>query len=65
MAKVVLLPVVFLVRRRVFFGQGSVANAMGGTRIVGPTGRDQSYVPRGEPTYRKGCGSKGGGKGGS
>ena len=47
-----------------FLGQGSVANAMGGTRIVGPTGRDQSYVPRGEPTYRKGGGSKGGGKGG-
>ena len=47
-----------------FFGQGSVANAMGGTRIVGPTGRDQSYVPRGEPTFRKGSGSKGGGKGG-
>ena len=36
---------------------------MGGTRIVGPTGRDQSYVPRGEPTFRKGGGSKGGGKG--
>ena len=47
-----------------FLGQGSVANSMGGTRIVGPTGRDQSYVPRGEPTYRKGGGSKGGGKGG-
>ena len=28
---------------------------------LGPTGRDQSYVPRGEPTYRKGGG---GGKGG-
>ena len=37
---------------------------MGGTRIVGPTGCDQSCVPRGEPTYRKGGGSKGGGKGG-
>ena len=36
---------------------------MGGTRIVGPTGRDQAYVPRGEPTFRKGGGSKGGGKG--
>ena len=46
-----------------FFGQGNVANAMGGARIVGPTGRDQAYVPRGEPTYRKGGGSKGGGKG--
>ena len=47
-----------------FFGQGSVANAMGGARIVGPTGRDQAYVPRGEPTFRKGGGVKGGGKGG-
>ena len=47
-----------------FFGQGSVANAMSGARIVGPTGRDQAYVPRGEPTFRKGGGAKGGGKGG-
>ena len=47
-----------------FFGQGSVANAMGGARIVGPTGRDQAYVPRGEPTFRKGGGARGGGKGG-
>ena len=47
-----------------FFGQGSVANAMGGARIIGPTGRDQTYVPRGEPTFRKGGGAKGGGKGG-
>ena len=46
-----------------FFGQGSVANAMSGARIVGPTGRDQAYVPRGEPTFRKGDGAKGGGKG--
>ena len=34
-----------------FFGQGSVASAMGGTRIIGPPGRDQAYVPRGEPTF--------------
>ena len=47
-----------------FLRQGSVANAMGGARIVGPTGRDQAYVPRGEPTFRKGGGAKGGGKGG-
>ena len=58
------MPGVFLVRRAGFFGQGSVANAMGGARIVGPTGRDQAYVPRGEPTFRKGGGAKGGGKGG-
>ena len=37
---------------------------MGGTRIIGPTGRDQVYVPRGEPTFRKGSGAKGSGKGG-
>ena len=35
-----------------FFGQGSVANAMSGARIIGPAGRDQTYVPRGEPTFR-------------
>ena len=37
---------------------------MGGTRIIGPTGRDQAYVPRGEPTFRKGNGAKGNGKAG-
>ena len=30
----------------------------------GPTGRDQSYAPQGEPTFRKGAGAKVGGKGG-
>ena len=30
----------------------------------GPTGRDQSYTPQGEPTFRKGAGAKVGGKGG-
>ena len=45
-----------------FFGQGSVASAMGGTKIIGPTGRDQAYVPRGEPTFRKGNGAKGNGR---
>ena len=45
-----------------FYGQGTVASAMGGTRIVGPTCRDQAYVPRGEPTFRKGSGAKGSGK---
>ena len=47
-----------------FFGQGSVASAMGGTRIIGPTGRDLAYVPRGEPTFRKGNGAKGNGRAG-
>ena len=28
-----------------FYGQGGVASAMGGTRIIGPTGRDQVYSP--------------------
>ena len=40
-----------------FFGQGSVASAMGGTRIIGPTGRDQAYVPRG--LFVKAMGLKG------
>ena len=35
---------------------------MGGTRIIGPTGRDQAYVPRGEPTFRKGNGATGNGR---
>ena len=47
-----------------FNGQGTVASAMGGMRIVGPTGRDQAHVPRGEPTFRKGNGAKGNGKAG-
>ena len=37
---------------------------MGGMKIIGPTGRDQVYVPRGEPTFRKGNGAQGSGKGG-
>ena len=45
-----------------FFGQGGVASAMEGTRIIGPTGRDQAYVPRGEPTFREGNGAKGSGE---
>ena len=32
-------------------GKELFASAMGGSRIVGPTGRDQAYVPRGEPTF--------------
>ena len=34
---------------------------MDGVRVFGPTGRDQTYTPQGEPTFRKGA--KGGGKG--
>ena len=47
-----------------FSGQGTVASAMGGTRIIGPTGRDQANVPRGEPTFREGNGARGNGKAG-
>ena len=36
---------------------------MGGVRGFGPTGRDQTHTPQGEPTFRKGGGAKGGGKG--
>ena len=46
-----------------FFGQGGVESAMGGVRVFGPTGRDQTYTPQGEPTFRTGGGAKGGGKG--
>ena len=34
--------------------QGGVGTGMGGSRVVGPTGRDQSSVPGGNPTHRKG-----------
>ena len=34
--------------------QGGVGSGMGGSRVVGPTGRDQSSVPGGNPTHRKG-----------
>ena len=42
-----------------FFGQGGVGSATGEMRVVGPTGRDQTYTPQGEPTFRKGDGAKG------
>ena len=35
-----------------FLGQGGVGSAMGGLRWFGPTGRDQTHVPQGEPTFR-------------
>ena len=35
---------------------------MRGVRWFGPTGRDQTYVPQGEPTFRKGGGAQGRGK---
>ena len=35
------------------------ARLLGGMRFVGPTGRDQTYTPQGEPTFRKGGGAKG------
>ena len=34
--------------------QGGVGSGMGSSRVVGPTGRDQSSVPGGNPTHRKG-----------
>ena len=49
-------------RRGEGFGQGGVGSAMGGVRWFGPTGRDQAYVPQGEPTFRKGGGAQGLGK---
>ena len=45
-----------------FFGQGGVGSAMGGLRWFGPTGRDQTYVPQGEPTFRRGGGAQGRGR---
>ena len=34
--------------------QGGVGTGMGGSRVIGPTGRDQSSIPGGNPTHRKG-----------
>ena len=34
--------------------QGGVGTGMGGSRVIGPTGRDQSSIPGGNPTQRKG-----------
>ena len=42
-----------------FFGQGVAGSVMGGVRWFGPTGRDQAYVPQGEPTFWKGGGAQG------
>ena len=33
--------------------QGGVGSAMGGVRIVGPNGRDQTHTPGGDPTQRR------------
>ena len=46
-----------------FGGQGGVGSGMSSMRLVGPTGRDQSHVSTGDPSFRKGAG-KAGGKGG-
>ena len=35
-------------------GQGAVGSGMSSMRLVGPTGRDQSYVSTGDPSFRKG-----------
>ena len=45
-----------------FIGQGGIGAAMGGVRWFGPTGCDQSYVPQGEPTFRRGGGAQGRGR---
>ena len=44
--------------------QGGVGEGMGGFRIVGPNGRDQTYTSVGDPTHRKGVqkGGVGGGR---
>ena len=42
------------------FLRTGVESAMGGMRFFGPTGRDQTYVPQGEPTSRQGGGAQGG-----
>ena len=34
--------------------QSGVGTGMGGSRVIGPTGRDQSSIPGGNPTQRKG-----------
>ena len=51
-----------LVGVEVLSGRGGVGSAMGGMHWFGPTGRDQTYVPQGEPTFRKGGGAQGRGK---
>ena len=40
-----------------FHGQG-VGAGMSGVRLVGALGRDQTYVSTGNPSYRKGNGSR-------
>ena len=44
LVKVVALGEEVLVRRRASLGKEGVASAMGGMKIIGPTGRDQAYV---------------------
>ena len=36
--------------------QGGLATRMGGLRILGPNGRDQTHTPGGDPSYRKRAG---------
>ena len=47
-----------VVFRREWLVRGGVGSAMGGVRWFGP-GRDQTYVPQGEPTFRRGGGAQG------
>ena len=39
-----------------------LGSAMGGVRWFGPTGRDQTTVPQGEPTFRRSGGAQGRGR---
>ena len=63
LAKEVVLCQEVLVRDRSSVEVSLVGTAMGGMRVSGPTGRDQTYTPQGEATSRKGGGAKGGGEG--
>ena len=42
--------------------QSGVGTGMGGYRVIGPNGRDQSYIPGGNPTQRKGPQPRGKGR---
>ena len=43
-----------------FQAQGGVGAGLSGMRLVGALGRDQTYVPTGNHTHRKGNGGRGG-----
>ena len=45
-----------------FQGEGGVGAGMSGMRLVGVLGRDQTYVPTGNPAHRRSNGGRGGGR---